>query len=193
MTGSGHEIEVKLRSRGVEWLEKAGIRLEVESPRHFEDNILYDTSDHALSRKLAILRVRAAQGSGVVTYKEADDQFSSKSQFKKRIEIETQVEDPAILRSIFEKVGFQKFFRYQKYRTVYRATVPGGESLHVMLDETAIGNFIELEGSEAAISNAVRLLGVTKADYILESYLGLQEENCRKQGRMLEDLLYPET
>ena len=193
MTGSGHEIEVKLRSRGVEWLEKAGIQLEVESPRHFEDNILYDTSDHALSRKLAILRVRAAQGSGVVTYKEADDQFSSKSQFKKRIEIETQVEDPAILRSIFEKVGFQKFFRYQKYRTVYRATVPGGESLHVMLDETAIGNFIELEGSEAAISNAVRLLGVTKADYILESYLGLQEENCRKQGRMLEDLLYPET
>ncbi len=193
MTDSGHEIEVKLRSRGVEWLEKAGIQPEVESPRHFEDNILYDTSDHALSRKLAILRVRAAQGTGVLTYKESDDQFSSKSQFKKRIEIETQVEDPAILRSIFEKVGFQKFFRYQKYRTVYRATVPGGESLHVMLDETAIGNFIELEGSEAAISNAVRLLGVTKADYILESYLGLQEENCRKQGRMLEDLLYPET
>jgi adenylate cyclase class 2 len=193
MTDSGHEIEVKLRSRGVEWLEKAGIQLEVESPRHFEDNILYDTSDHALSRKLAILRVRAAQGSGVLTYKESDDQFSSKSQFKKRIEIETTVEDPAILRSIFEKVGFQKFFRYQKYRTVYRATVPGGESLHVMLDETAIGNFIELEGSEAAISNAVRLLGVTKAEYILESYLGLQEENCRKQGRLLEDMLYPET
>lgn len=193
MTDSGHEIEVKLRSRGVEWLEKAGIQLEVESPRHFEDNILYDTSDHALSRKLAILRVRAAQGSGVLTYKESDDQFSSKSQFKKRIEIETPVEDPAILRSIFEKVGFQKFFRYQKYRTVYRATVPGGESLHVMVDETAIGNFIELEGSEAAISNAVRLLGVTKEDYILESYLGLQEENCRKQGRLLEDLLYPET
>jgi adenylate cyclase class 2 len=193
MTDSGHEIEVKLRSRGVEWLEKAGIQLEVESPRHFEDNILYDTSDHALSRKLAILRVRAAQGTGVLTYKESDDQFSSKSQFKKRIEIETPVEDPAILRSIFEKVGFQKFFRYQKYRTVYRATVPGGESLHVMLDETAIGNFIELEGSEAAISNAVRLLGVAKTDYILESYLSLQEENCRKQGRLLEDLLYPET
>jgi len=193
MTDSGHEIEVKLRSRGVEWLEKAGIQLEVESPRHFEDNILYDTSDHALSRKLAILRVRAAQGTGVLTYKESDDQFSSKSQFKMRIEIETPVEDPAILRSIFEKVGFRKFFRYQKYRTVYRATVPGGESLHVMLDETAIGNFMELEGSEAAISNAVRLLGVTKADYILESYLGLQEENCRKQGRLLEDLLYPET
>jgi adenylate cyclase class 2 len=193
MTESGHEIEVKLRSRGVEWLEKAGIQLEVESPRHFEDNILYDTNDHALSRKLAILRVRAAQGTGVLTYKEADDQFSSATQFKKRIEIETPVEDPAILRSIFEKIGFQRFFRYQKYRTVYRATVPGGESLHVMLDETAIGNFIELEGTEAAISNAVRLLGVTKADYILESYLSLQEENCRKQGRLLEDLLYPET
>jgi adenylate cyclase, class 2 len=193
MTDSGHEIEVKLRSQGVEWLEEAGMRLEVESPRHFEDNILYDTSDHALSRKLAILRVRDAQGTGVLTYKESNDQLSAESQFKKRLEVETQVGDPAILRSIFEKVGFQKFFRYQKYRTVYRATVPGSESLQVMLDETAIGNFIELEGTEAAISNAVKLLGITKADYILESYLSLQEENCRRQGRSLEDLLYPET
>jgi adenylate cyclase, class 2 len=193
MTESGHEIEVKIRSEGVAWLEKAGIQLEVELPRHFEDNILYDTSDHALSRKLSILRVRAAQGAGVLTYKEWNDQFSSESQFKKRIEIETPVEDPAILRSIFEKIGLQKFFRYQKYRTVYRATVPGGESLHVMLDETAIGNFIELEGTEAAIASAVKVLGITKADYILESYLSLQQENCSKQGRSLEDLLYPES
>jgi len=193
MTECGYEIEVKLRCEDVAPLEKAGIRLEVELPRHFEDNILYDTTDHSLSRKLAILRVREARGFGVLTYKESNEQFSSESQFKKRIEIETTVGVPETLRSIFEILGFEKFFRYQKYRTVYRATVPGGERLHVMLDETAIGNFIELEGSETAIESAVKVLGVTKGDYILESYLSLQQEHCRKQGRPLEDLLYPES
>jgi adenylate cyclase class 2 len=193
MTESGHEIEVKLRCEGIAPLEKAGIQLQLELPRHFEDNILYDTSSHILSGKLAILRVRAARGAGVLTYKESNERFSSESQFKKRIEIETSVGDPRTLGTILEKLGFEKFFRYQKYRTVFRASVPGGESLHVMLDETAIGNFIELEGTEAAIASAVKVLGISSSDYILESYLSLQEENCRKQGRALEDLLYPES
>src|SRR5689334_19796778 len=109
MTEDGHEIEVKLRREGVAWLEKAGIQLQVEKARHFEDNFLYDTIDHALSRKLAIVRVRAAKGTGVLTYKESNDSFSSESQFKKRVEIETSVGDPAMVRSILEKLGFQKF------------------------------------------------------------------------------------
>jgi hypothetical protein len=88
--------------------------------------------------------------------------------------------------------GLSEILSLPEVSDIYRARCPAVKPSRY-LDETAIGNFIELEGSEAAISSAVRLLGVTKADYILESYLSLQEENCRKQGRSLEDLLYPET
>lgn len=57
-----HEIEVKLRLDEVECLSRAGIALEIETARHFEDNWLLDTSDWELSAHLAILRVRSADG-----------------------------------------------------------------------------------------------------------------------------------
>jgi adenylate cyclase class 2 len=189
-TNTSHEIEVKLRFDSVERLTRAGIALEIETARHFEDNWLLDASGRELSGRLAILRVRSAAGKGSITYKENPAPDAPASQFKQRIEIETAIDDPERAVAIFERLGYRKWFRYQKYRTVYRATLPGGLKLQVMFDETPIGNFAELEGEEEVIAQAVNLLGVAPSCYILASYLELQAEHCQRQGKLLEDMVF---
>lgn len=185
-----HEIEVKLRFDNVQPLSRAGIALEIETARHFEDNLLLDREDGRLSEKLAILRVRQSGETGSITYKEKAAPDAPATQFKQRLEIETTLDDPRSALAIFERLGFQPWFRYQKYRTVFRATLPGGATLHVMFDETPIGNFVELEGEEEAIAEAVELLGVGREAYVLESYLALQAAHCQRQGKPLEDMIF---
>lgn len=183
-----HEIEVKVQL-GIEAFAPAGIALTVQTTRHFEDNWLLDTPQHQLGKQSSVLRVRIVEGQGVLTYKgKAAD--APASQFKLRVELETAVSDPYETIAIFERLGYHRFLRYQKYRTVYEAALPSGQHLHVMADETPIGNFLELEGTEDAIAEAVQLLGVTPAEYILDSYLALQLQHCRAQGRALEDMVF---
>ncbi len=184
-----HEIEVKLKLE-VAALERAGLRLEIVLPRHFEENWLLDSALHQLSEKFSILRVRAVNGSGFLTYKERPGSDAPASQFKLRIEIETEIGDPEKALIIFERLGFKKWFRYQKYRTVYRVVLPDGKELHLMADETPLGNFLELEGEEIAIAEAVKLLGLKSTDYILDSYLALQIAHCQQQGKALEDMVF---
>lgn len=184
-----HEIEVKLKL-GIQALEQAGIALELTTPRHFEDNWLLDTATRQLGTKSSVLRVRSANGKGVLTYKEKAGNDAPSSQFKLRIELETELESPPEALAIFDRLGFHRFFRYQKYRSIYEATLPSQNHLHVMADETPIGNFLELEGEEAAIAEAVNLLGLTPADYILESYITLQLRHCQQQGKPLEDMVF---
>lgn len=187
-----HEIEVKLRFDNLDAFARAGIALEIEVARHFEDNWLLDSAGRELGRRAAILRVRSAAGRGYLTYKENSANDAPASQFKKRIEIETAIDAPEIAVAIFERLGFRKWFRYQKYRTVFRATLPDGAKLHVMFDETPVGAFVEIEGEEQAISRAVELLGVTPAEYILESYLAIQAAHCHRRGKPLEDMIFAE-
>lgn len=185
-----HEIEVKLRYDSVAPLASAGLQLTVELPRHFEDNWLLDTAERQLSQRAAILRVRQVNNAGTLTFKEKAAPDAAATQFKARVEIETPIADPESTVAILERLGYRKWFRYQKYRTVYRAGLPSGAWLHVMFDETPLGNFVELEGTEEAIAAAVQLLGVRREEYILESYLALQINHCRARGRELEDMVF---
>ena len=185
-----HEIEVKLRFDNVDALTKAGFVLELEMPRHFEDNWLLDTENKQLSEKLAILRVRQTGENGVLTLKEKAASDAPASQFKQRLEIETTLDEPGNALLIFDRLGFQPWFRYQKYRTVYRALLPSGAQLHVMADETPIGNFIELEGEEESIAEGVKLLGISPEDFVLESYLALQAAACAQQGKPFGDMTF---
>lgn len=184
-----HEIEVKLKLE-IQALERAGIALELFTPRHLEDNWLLDTETHQLGTKRSILRVRSANGKGVLTYKEKAGDDAPTSQFKLRIELETELASAPEALAIFDRLGFHRFFRYQKYRAVYEALLPSGNRLHVMADETPIGDFLELEGEENAIAEAVQLLGLTPGDYILESYIALQLRHCQQQGKTLEDMVF---
>jgi adenylate cyclase class 2 len=187
---NNYEIEVKLRFDSVEPLTRAGIVLTIETARHFEDNLLLDTVDEQLRQKMAVLRVRQSGETGSLTYKEKAAANAPNTQFKQRLEIETALDEPANALAIFERLGFHGWFRYQKYRTVFRASLPSGANLYVMFDETPIGNFIELEGEEEAIAESVKLLGVGRENYVLESYIALQAAHCQRQGKPFEDMTF---
>lgn len=183
------EIEIKIPCSDIEILRSLG-ELTQNRARHFEDNWMLDTANSRLRLEEGALRVRVVDGRGTVTYKGRSD---AKTEFKARLEYETEVEDPEQMLRIFEKLGYRPFFRYQKYRTVYCLTLESGISLKAMFDETPIGNFVELEGSELAVKQAVEALNLTQDNYITDTYIGMQSERCRRLNRPLEDLVFQPT
>ena len=127
--------------------------------------MLYDDATGSLRLSGRVLRLRRALGTAVVTYKGpgtiADD-------VKSREELEVVVSSAEACERIFAGLGLLPRLRYQKYRALYRH----GEA-ELFVDETPIGTFFEIEGSPEAIHRAATALGFTKADYLLESYVGL--------------------
>ncbi|MFN0124200.1 MAG: class IV adenylate cyclase [Blastocatellia bacterium] len=188
------EIEVKLRMESAAPLEAAGLSLVVETPRHFEDNWLLDTPGQDLRARGTTLRVRILHLEtgvrGLLTLKEKAPASAPATQFKLRMETETTLGEPENMLRVLASLGYWKTFRYQKYRTVYRAQVSAMHSLHVMFDETPLGNFVELEGNETALAAALAKLGVPQTAYILSSYIALQAAACERRGLPLQDMLF---
>jgi adenylate cyclase, class 2 len=113
---------------------------------------------------------------------------------KVREEIEMEVTDAAKLRAIFEGLGMNGWFRYEKYRTTFRlpASKAWARGLLIELDETPIGTFVELEGPAAAIDRAAAELGYSKRDYVLKNYLSLYVEDCRRRGEQPLHMVFRE-
>src|SRR5215831_10805845 len=111
------EIEIKLPVRDLLLLNQSGLNVYEVTPRHFEDNWLLDTADQTLRNRGSALRVRFANGAGVLTFKAP---ARAEQTFKVREEIESPVSDPDKVVEIFRRLGYEKKFRYQKYRTVLR-------------------------------------------------------------------------
>ena len=76
---------------------------------------------------------------------------------------------------IFAGLGFAPVFRYEKYRTEFT----DGEGV-VTLDETPIGDYLELEGGEEWIDRVAAKLGYRESDYVTMSYGRLYLEHCNK-------------
>jgi adenylate cyclase, class 2 len=60
----------------------------------------------------------------------------------------------------------------------------------VLVDETPIGNYLELEGPPRWIDQTARLLGFTHADYITRSYGYLYLAYCRERRIRPKDMLF---
>jgi len=179
------ETEVKIpvaRRADVERrLAELGFRVSV--PRQFEANDLYDMPDHSLRARGMLLRLRQVGSKCVVTWKGPEIPGPHKS----RPEVETTVGSVAALAQIFEQLGYVRVFRYEKYRTEYGE---GREHAVVTVDETPIGDFIEIEGEAGWIDATAGRLGFSERDYVLESYGKLYQEDCRRTGTKPGDMVF---
>ncbi len=158
------EIEIKVRvGLLAPWREKLiALGAEVKCPRGLERNLVFDTPRRRLRQSGILLRLRRSQGRSVLTMKTP---ARADAGYKVRVETEADVSDFAAMAGILGGIGFRSFFTYEKYREVFQL-----DGVGVMLDETPIGNFLEIEGDPAGIDAAAARLGFARSDYITDSY-----------------------
>ena len=169
-------------------LDTAGF--EIETPRTFEANTLYDTPARDLKASGQLLRVRFYGPLATVTHKRHPDREEEHSPYKVRIETESAVADGVALAEIFSRLGYCPVFRYEKYRTEY--IDPRQPKAHLVVDETPIGNYAELEGPTWWIDKTLEVLGVSPGDCITESYGKLFLAWKEHTGTSAQDLTFAE-
>jgi adenylate cyclase, class 2 len=174
---SQRETEIKLRVESAEHarrlLRRSGFR--VLQRRVFEANTVFDTPLRLLYERGCLIRLRQAAHAAILTYKGP----ATVARHKSREELELQVSDATTLALVLERLGFMPVFRYEKFRTEYRD--PDGTGL-TTLDETPIGEFLELEGEPDWIDHTARRLGFSERDYITASYAALYLKDCARRG-----------
>ena len=188
------EIELKfpisdpaaLQSR----LPQLGFHL--DTPRTFEHNTLYDTPSRDLRARREILRIRKYGNTWTVTHKRTNgpENPAEPSRYKVRIETETTVADGSALAEIFHQIGYTPTFTYEKYRTEWSHTTE--PSVHLVIDETPIGNYAELEGPPDWIDRTLVTLGIDPATCLIDSYGKLFLDWKQRTGSPAENLTFAE-
>lgn len=167
MSSHPQEVEIKFRLDNVQALTKmllsTGFRQVTE--RTHELNTLYDLPGFPLRRRGAILRLRQYGPKWTVTYKDRKGVQASSGRHKSRREIETEVKDGPAMAQILEAAGFKPVFSYEKFRSEWTDGIG-----QVVIDETPLGNFGEIEGPPSWIDSTARRLGIEKSSYITASY-----------------------
>jgi adenylate cyclase class 2 len=172
---AGLEREIKLRFDSPQLARDAVATLgaTLVRPRRLQADALFDTADKALMLRQAVLRVRRDGDRSYITFKNPVPHPT----IKVREEFETSVADPATMSAVFEQLGFAIWFRYEKYREEFRL-----RDVIVAIDETPVGTFVEIEGSEDGITAVAAQLGRSPSDYVLESYRSLFVNHCVALG-----------
>jgi adenylate cyclase class 2 len=150
-------------------------------PRRLQDDTLFDTADGVLRAKRAVVRLRREPDRAFVTFKGPVQPGTMKI----REEQETEVGDAEVLRRVLRELGLHAWFRYQKFREEFQA--PG---VVIALDETPVGTYLELEGSEEGILTVADALGCSPADFILNSYRGLFMAFAQTHHITARDMLF---
>jgi len=157
------EREIKLRFDSAEEARERILALGATPllGRRLQEDCLFDTDDERLRRQRSTLRVRSEGGKALLTFKGP----AIPAAIKIREEYETVVADAATLRTILEELGLHVWFRYEKYREEFTS-----DDVVIAIDETPVGVYVEIEGSEEAIHRFAEALGKSTADYITDSY-----------------------
>ncbi len=193
------EIEIKLRIKDIPAIRREIKSLSPQSkPRVHEQNTLYDTPQSHLRRRDMLLRLRIETPAThnnprervVLTFK-APPQIAPKKNHPPRYKIRAEREQVVATKSSPQyakdliALGFRPAFRYEKFRTTFRLP-----NLHLDLDETPAGTFLELEGEAQAIDRAGRALGFSKQAYLRLTYWDLYAAACRRRRITPKNMLF---
>ena len=182
---SANEVEIKFRVADLgalaEKLRLAGFRL--RTPRSHELNRLYDRPGHPLRRTGQLLRLRQYGSEWLLTHKNK----GTSGRHKTREETQTKVEDGEKVDAILRSLGYKPSFQYEKFRAEW--TNGTGD---VVVDETPIGNFAEIEGPPEWIDRTARTLGVAENDYITQNYAALFWDWKKRTRSKAKNMTYRE-
>jgi adenylate cyclase class 2 len=160
------EIEIKFRVADLRALSRKlrATGFHLVTRRTHEVNTLYDLPGGVLRKRNELLRIRKYGSSWTLTHKSG----TKRGKHSRRVELETGVVDGKKLDAILRALGYAPSFRYEKFRAEW-----SDSKGQVVVDETPIGNFCEIEGPPRWIDATAKKLGVSTADYITKNYATL--------------------
>jgi len=177
----GVEIEAKLKVDSLEQIEQRLGELDcefVEEQLHTDH--FFDGRGSLLTRTDRGLRLRrqiTAEGERYfLTYKGAKE----KGPYKKRREIEIEIQGPDSARELLSELGFKEILVFEKRRRVWRF---GG--CEVALDHlSSLGSFVEIEGpDEEGIAEVQKNLGLGDLPHIPHSYASMvYKQMCEEES-----------
>jgi adenylate cyclase class 2 len=177
------EIEIKFRVSDLRELARklrsGGFRL--VTPRTNEMNTLYDLPAGELRGRKQLLRLRKYGSVWTLTHKSG----TKRARHSSRIELETVVADGKKMDAILRGLGYAPSFRYEKFRAEWS----DGKG-QVVVDETPIGNFCEIEGPPRWIDATAKKLGVSEEDYITKNYAALFNEWKRATKSLVTEMTF---
>src|SRR5580704_2118779 len=177
------EIEIKFRVADLRSLARrlraAGFRR--RTPRTREMNTLYDLPGEVLRSRNELLRLRKYGLKWTLTHKAR----GKVGRHSGRVELETGVADGKKMDLILRALGYAPSFRYEKFRAEWT----DGKG-RVVVDETPIGNFGEIEGPSRWIDATAKALGISRDQYITQTYAGLFFEWKQQTGSRAEEMTF---
>jgi adenylate cyclase, class 2 len=160
------EIEIKFQVKDLRTLARTlrAVGFRLVTPRTNEMNTLYDLPGGVLGARGQLLRLRKYGLVCTLTHKSG----GKKGRHSSRVELETVVADGKKMDAILRGLGYAPTFRYEKFRAEW-----ADDKGKVVVDETPIGNFCEIEGPPRWIDATAKKLGVSPEDYITKNYATL--------------------
>jgi adenylate cyclase, class 2 len=181
------EIKVRLTDRAAFTMQLPSLGFHLLTAETMERNVLFDTPENWLRQRGELLRIRQYGDRWILTHK-APVENSIASTHKVRAETETEIEDGRPLAAIFERLGYNPIFVYEKLRTEW-----ADNEGHVVVDVTPIGDFAELEGESEWIDRMAAKLGISPEKYLKASYGQLFQDWKHATGSPATNMTFAET
>ncbi len=183
MNDSNQETEVKFYVSDLTEIEMRLHSLEAHliQGRVREINLRFDNPSGDFQREGRVLRLRRDEAIRL-TYKDSGQLLDGALS---RREIEFAASDFDSAKQFIEALGYDVVFVYEKFRTTFEL-----DRAHIMLDETPIGDFIEIEGAMETLKPIANKLGLNWDAAVPASYHALFKRVCEARGFAFRDLSF---
>lgn len=155
----------------------------VHAPRIYERNLRLDTPEQGLLARRQLLRLRQDTAVRLTFKGEAPDAAGSEAKVYEELEVGVSDWETAVL--LFRRLGFAPVQVYEKYRETF-----AWQDVEIVLDELPYGDFVELEGEEAALKTAAAALGLDWSRRITTNYLALMAQLKAQHNLPFDDLTF---
>ena len=184
--GPPRETEVKFRVADRGALEaRLALLGAVSGAAALERDQLLDDDAVSLRARGSAIRIRQTAGTVYLTFQGPKE---IRSGVRSRVEWETTIGDARTIRAILAELGLRARFRYEKRRTPWRFADPARPL--VVVDETPIGLFAEIEGTEAEIRILAAELGVEPSEFLPDSYAALYAAARNEDPSLPPDMVF---
>ncbi len=167
------EVKYKLKDKKVvlDWLNQNA--KEIKNRYMDRTYSLWDRIK-ALSRMGVFVRTRQEGSKHTFTIKTRDLKLVSR--YAERTEYNLEIEDASRMAEMLRMIGLEDMRILEKYRTMWKYKV-----CIIVIDETPIGDFIEIEGPKQNLEELIKILKL-KGKRITQAYWDVYRDYCRKKG-----------